>query len=259
MSKLKTGLVLLLTVLLIAALALLPQAVAGLSDFLGNEKPGSATMQSVELAFDVNWIEEPGYMMRKLALEQNMSTVPIAPEQAAMTEEEVLTAAQDAMTPYMEAGVFDWFEYTFSSVEPYLAVDPGDKNNNSIFWSVAFVREEKPYQSLFLHLDDETGCILFLSYETYGPDRFNYYYPENQRLMMEGLVDSFLEPLKLTASQLSEYDNLEGCAVAEQKMTDDVTCVRYTYEDAQYGTIDVAFLISPEGLHIYFPSQQGGA
>lgn len=255
MSKLKTGLVLLLTVLLIAALAVLPQAVAGVLDFLGNEKNGTASMQSVELAFDADRVDEPGYMMRKLALEQNMNTIPIAPEQASMTEEEALIAAQDAMAPYLEAHVFEWFEYTFSSAEPYLAVDPGDKNNNSVFWSVAFLHEEKPYHSLFLHIDDETGCILFLTYETNGPDQFNYYYPENQRLMMEGLVDSFLSPLKLTVSQLSEYENLVGCTVAEQKMTDDVTCMVYTYEDAQYGTIRVTFLISPEGLHIYFPSR----
>ena len=251
---------LILTVLLIAVLALLPQAIAGVSDFIGNEKPGTAPMQSVELALGADKMDEPGYMMRKLALEQRMTTIPIEPEQATMTGEEVLTAALDGMTAYMEANMFTWFEYTFCGAEPYLGIDPMDKNNNTIFWGVTFAYDnydKDPYQNLFMHIDDETGKILYINYETYGEDRFKYYYPENHRLMMEGFVDSFFSPLNLT--QRSEYENLLGESVVERDLTDDVTCVLYTFEDAQYGTINVEFYITPLGFNVYFPSDEGGA
>ena len=253
MCKLKTAVALLLTGLLIAVLAILPRAVAGISDLLTGKKPVSAPMQSVELAFHSDTVDEPGYMMRRLALEQRMTTIPIEPTQASMTEEEVITAAQAGMDIYTEANLFNWFEYDFCSAQPYLGVDPEDKNNNAIFWGVTFTTESDPYQSLFLHIDDETGNILYLAYETDGPDQYQYYYQENQRLMMEGFVDSFFRPLNLT--QRDEYENLLGESVIEQDLTDDVTCVVYTFEDAEYGTIHVAFHISPEGLHVFFPSE----
>lgn len=253
MRRLRTFLILLLVVALIALFAVMPKLAAAVSDHFTNERPGSAPMQSVELALSSGKADEPGYMMRKLALEQRMSTIPIEPAQASMTAEDALAAAQDGMTAYMEAHMFEWFEYTFCSAEPYLGIDPDDKTNNSIFWSITFATQSDPYHYLFLHIDDETGKILYLSYETNGPDKYNYYYPENQRLMMEGLVDAFFGPLNLT--QRGEYENLLGESVIEKELTDDVTCVVYTFDDAEYGTIHVAFHITPEGFHVYFPNE----
>lgn len=253
MHRRKTVFTVLAALILIAGLALLPQGIARISDSMTNEKPGAASIHTVELTVYSNQTDEPGYMMRKLALEQRMTTIPIEPEQASMTEEEVISAAMDGMSVYVEAGVFEWFEYTFCAAEPYLGMDPDNYDNNSIFWGVTFSSDENKYQNLFLHIDDETGKILYLSYDTYGPDMYNYYYRENQLLMMEGFVDAFLSPLNLTMGQLAEYDGLLGAGVEEQELTDDVTCVVYTYEDAGYGTIRVAFHISPEGLHVYYP------
>lgn len=251
MHRLKTVLAVLLSLVLLAGLALLPKGIAGISDFLTNEKPGTASIHAVELSVYSDQTDEPGYMMRKLALEQRMTTIPIEPEQATMTEEEVLNAALEGMVAYEDANVFEWFEYTFFSAEPYLGMDPENQNNNSIFWGVQFTREEKPYQNLFLHIDDETGRILYLSYETYGPDADKYYEPENQRLMMEGFVDAFFRPLKLTASEMSEYKNFIGTEISEKETPDDETIVSYTYEDAIYGAVHVTFHISPEGLHVF--------
>lgn len=255
MGRLKTGFALLMTTLLLVALALMPQAIAKISDFTENKQPGTAPMQSVELALGADKTDEPGYMMRKLALVQRMTTIPIKPEQAAMTIEEVLAAAQSGMTVYVEANMFAWFAYTFCSVEPYLGIDPEDKNNNAIFWGVTFATKDDPYQHLFMHIDDETGKIIFINYETYGADQYNYYYPENQMLMMEGFVDAFLRPLNLTLGQLGEYKNLMDVSTAEQMQTYDVTCVRYTFEDARYGTICVEFYITPAGFYVHFPSE----
>lgn len=251
MYRLKAVLTILLSLALIAGFALLPKGIAIVSDFLSNGKPGTTSMDTVELTIYSDQTDAPGYMMRKLALEQRMTTIPIEPEQAAMTEEEVLNAALEGMEAYVDAGIFEWFGYTFFSAEAYLCMDPEDQSNNSVFWGVQFTREEKPYQSLFLHIDDETGNILYLSYETYGPDADKYYAPENQRLMMESFVDAFFRPLKLTASEMSVYKNFIGMEVNEQETPDEVTVVSYTYDDAVYGAVHVTFHISPEGLHVF--------
>lgn len=257
MHRLHAVFSILISLALLAGLALLPNVIAGISDFLSNGKPGTAAIEPVELTVYSNRTDEPGYMMRKLALYQTMTTIPISPDQAKMSEEEVLTAAIDGMTLYMEANMFEWFEYHYSSAEPYIGIDPGDKSKNMIFWAVTFAVKKDPYHNLFLHIDDETGKILYMKYETDGPDRFNYYYPDNQRLMMEGFVDSFFRPLNLVSHQLSEYKNLVSQNVAERKLTDDVTCVRYTFEDSEYGIIIVEFTISPKGFLVSYPSGQG--
>ena len=240
MHRLKAIFAVFLSMVLIAGLALLPKGIAGISDYLSNEKPGTASIHTVELSVYSDQTDEPGYMMRKLALEQRMNTIPIEAEQASMTEEEVLNAVLEDMVAYEDANVFEWFEYTFFSAEPYLGMDPENQSNNSIFWGVQFTREEKPYQNLFLHIDDETGRILYLSYETYGPDAEKYYEPENQRFMMN-----------LTTDQMSMYKNFNGIEVKENEIPDDATIVSYTYDDAVYGAIHVTFHISPEGLRVF--------
>lgn len=255
MYRLKAVFVVLLSLALIAGLALLPKGIAGISDFLSNGKPGTASMNTVELTVYSDQTNEPGYMMRKLAMYQQMTTIPISPDQAKMSEEEVLTAAIDGMTLYMEANMFEWFEYHYSSAEPYIGIDPADKSKNLIFWAVTFAVNNEPYHQLFLHIDDETGKILYIEYETDGPDQFNYYYPENQRFLMEGFVDSFYRPLNLVSHQLIEYKNLVSQNVTERKLTDDVTCVRYTFEDSEYGVIIVEFIISPKGFIVSYPSE----
>lgn len=250
MGKLKTGVVLLMAAMMIAVLAWMPQTVSGVSDIIGNKKPGTAPMQSVELALSSDRMEEPGYMMRKLALEHGMNTVPILPEQATLTEEEAIHAAMDGMMVYVEAKLFEWFEYELVDAQPYLGVDPEDKSNNSIIWGVNFFKKGEPYNNLFLHVDDETGKIIFISYETYGEDQNRYYDPEDRRLMMEGFVDSFLGPLNLT--QLSEYENLDSECVPEMLSPKEVS-VRYTFEDAHYGIINLEFVIYPFGFYVIFP------
>lgn len=255
MYRLKAVFAVLLSLILITGLALLPRGIAGISDFLSNGKPGTASMNTVELTVYSDQTDEPGYMMRKLALYQNMTTIPISQDQAKMSEEEVFTAAIDGMALYMEANMFEWFEYHYSSAEPYIGIDPADKSKNMIFWAVTFAVKNDPYHQLFLHIDDETGKILYIEYETDGPDQFNYYYPDNQRLMMEGFVDSFFRPLNLVSHQLSEYKNLVSQNIMERKLTDDVTCVRYTFEDSKYGVIIVEFLISPKGFIVSYPSE----
>ena len=251
MRNIKAAIAVFLSLVLIAGMALLPKGIAGISDYLNDAKPGTASMDTVELTVYSHQTDEPGYMLRKLALYQNMTTLPISQDQAKMSEEEVLTAALDGMNPYVDAKIFEWFEYAFFSAEPYLGVDPENQSNNSVFWGVQFTREEKPYRNLFLHIDDETGRILYLSYETYGPDADKYSGPENQRLMMEPFVDAFFRPLKLTASEMSEYKNFIGIEVNEQETPDEVTIVSYTYDDAVYGAVHVTFHISPEGLHVF--------
>lgn len=202
MRKLRTLLILLLAIFLIAAGAYLPRIAAAVQDGQTLGHTATEPMQSLVLELGGE-AQAPGYMMRKLALEQNMMTIPISAGEASMTQEDVFAAAEKGMEGYIEAGMFEWFEYNFRSAEPYLGIDADDKSNFTVFWSVTLDYQGDPYQYLFLHIDDETGKILYINYVTYADDQFKYYYPDNQQLMMEDFVSTYFSQLDLT--DLADY------------------------------------------------------
>lgn len=252
MRKIKTTVAVLSALLLLALLAVMPQAAARISDLLGNEKPGAAPMRAVELAVGTDKTDKPGYMMRKLVLEKRMVSLPIQPEQASMTEEEVYAAALDGMAAYREANIFSWFKYDFRSAEAYLGIDPEDKNNNMVFWAVTFSSQVEPYRHLFLHIDDETGKILYIVFDTYGEDPYVYSDSESRQRMMEELTDSFFDALNL--SQRDEYEALLGEGVSQPQVGEDFLCTHYTFVVSEYGVIDIEFIIYPGGFYVYFPA-----
>lgn len=250
MGKINTASAIVLALLLLAGMALLPTGIGWISDWLTNERPGTAPVQSVKLALGDDRTDEPGYMMRKMALECRMTTIPVEPAQASMSEEAVYTAAREAMEAYIDAEMFEWFDYSFFHAEPYLGIDPMDKNNNTVFWGVSFVNEADPYHFLFLHIDDETGKILYLNYTTDKTGGRRYTDRDTREGMMERFSEAFFAPLKLTAEDLSEYQGLLSTSAVEQKHTDEVTGVLYTFEDARYGMIRVSFNINPTGFFV---------
>ena len=260
MTKVKKTAVVLLAILLIAGFALLPQAVSALSDRKENRKAGTAPVQSVDLIIDAipnseaNAVATPGYMLRKLAMEQNMTSVPILPDAAVMTQAEALAAAREAMDIYVENSVFEWFEPTYSMAEPYLGIDPDNMSNSAIFWAVNFTRDSKEgYHSLFIHIDDQTGKILYIKYETFGKNDYPFYYPENQRSTMAGFVNAFLYPLGLEGVDTREYEGLVDIGISEENLSDGYLCTQYTFVDAQYGKICLEFHVTPSGFYVHYP------
>lgn len=254
MHKLRTAATVLLAAVLIGALAVLPRAVGEIRDEFAGKTPISAPMQSVALAFGADRVSEPGYMLRKLALEQNMFTVPIQPSQATMSEDDALEAAMFGMRPYIDSELYHWFDGNFVNIQPYIGIDPENKSNNMIFWAITYAHDREPYQYLFLHIDDETGCVLYIDYETSGDDRLDTFDSQNQPLLMEKLIDAFLRPLNLLEEQMPDAQNQLSREITEvQRLESDVTCIAYTLEDALYGAVRLQFYITPEGFRVYLP------
>ncbi len=260
MTKVKKTAIVLLAIVLIAGFALLPQAVSALSDRLENRKAGTAPVQSIDLNVDTaansesDTVATPGYILRRLALEQNMTSVPILSDAATMTQDEALTAAQEAMDIYVRNSVFEWFEPTYFMAQPYLGVDPDNMSNSAVFWGVTFTREEKEaYHSLFVHVDDQTGKIFYVKYETYSKNGYPFYYPENQRPTMEGFVRAFLYPLGLEGVDTREYEDLVDIGVTQEQLSDGYTCTQYTFVDVQYGQICLEFNVTPSGFYVHYP------
>ena len=251
MRKLRIGMILILTLALIIVGAYLPRIAAAVEDWMNNEKSNFAPMQSVQLEFRDNEQQNAAYMLRKLALENNMNTIPITPKEATMTEEEVYEAAMEGMEAYSDLGIFRWFKDTYRNAEPYLAIDPDDADNFIIFWAVNIVKEDKPYYNLFLHLDDETGKILYIDYVNYDTENYMFM-PEDQRRSMEGFTDTYFHQLGLSEA-MADTDIMK-VSVAELNLDSESTAVRYSFTETDYGRIDIEFHFYPNGFYIDFPN-----
>ena len=247
----KSWISLVLAMLLIGCCGILPRLAGEITDRLNRNQSGTAPIQSVELTLSGSEQEQPGYMLRKLALERDMTTLPIAAEQASMTEEEVIAAAVAGMDIYIDAGIFDWFDYTYQGVEAYLGIQPSDKHNHAIFWSVTFINESEPYNCLFLHIDDETGKIIYIKYEDGGPARL-FTDKEAAKRVMDRFIQAFLSPLSLMPEQVWEYENLEGTVSQSMLHDSELSMAAYSCRDLEYGRITVEFNIIPCGFYVYF-------
>ena len=101
MRNLKTSLLLLLTVLLLAGFAALPVIAASLQDSRVVNQSGYQQMQTMKLDYG-NEIETLP-IMGKLALFSIMQTIDIDSSQASMTQEEAFLAAETQIKAYEEA------------------------------------------------------------------------------------------------------------------------------------------------------------
>ena len=240
MRKVKIVFALILTAAVLFTMAVLPRVAESVDN---GEQSGTAPIQPVSLN-----IREDDTMLRKLALQARMTTIPVTPESAAMTMEEVLATARSGLQTYFDTGIVEYFEATDESAEPYLGVDPNDKSNYAIFWSVVL---SDGSQTVLLHLDDETGKILTMIYNN---DEVSRVFADGTgQQMMDKLAHAFLTPLSLHPSQLEGMDGLVGNVATEETKEGDGLNRIYVYQYTPYGTLRVGLVVNSTGAYVYYP------
>jgi len=250
MRNFKTSLLILLTVLALAACAALPAIAAAVQDSATVHHLGHSQMKSMEL--DVNKHRQTIPTMGKLALLSNMESIGIDPDQASMTQEEVFKTAQEQMKPYEEAGIFQWFDVTLRSAEPRLGIDLKDANNFMVYWTVSFVNEDGPGQWLNLDIDDETGRILCIYYGVYGSYSMDGVWQRN-KVIMQAFTDIYFSQLDLTGAKEYALSTESGYAYSERD--GGVSSALYSFGDADYGEIQLEFYVEgPGGFYLHFPT-----
>ena len=259
MDKWKLPLILMLTVALIVTGMFLPVIAGLVMDGLSIGKAAAAPMQSVELSFSTDEEKREGYMLKKLALEREMTSFPVTAGEASMSEEDVFTAVEAQMDRYVAAGVFQWFEPSYRSAEPYLFVSGDSSNNMSIIWAVHIVQEADPYQNLFLHLDDETGSILYMDYVNTNTDEYLYNPDvESAEKEMWSAMDAF------TGVYFSQRGLTEQAETERSGTQSDYTYLYtepaegasavYVFTDTGYGDVTIQFVLKYNGFYIMFPN-----
>lgn len=250
MRNFKTSLLIVLTVLALAACAALPAIAAAVQDSATVNHWGHSGMKSMEL--DLNQQRGTIPMMGKLALLGNMETINIDPSQASMTQEEVFAAAREQMKPYEEAGIFRWFDVTLCSAEPRLGIDLKDANNFIVYWTVSFVNEDGPGQWLNLDIDDETGRILCIYYGVYGSYSMDGVWQRN-KVIMQAFTDIYFSQLELTGAKEFALSTQSGYSYHERD--GGVSSALYSFWDADYGQIQLEFYVEgPGGFYLHLPN-----
>ena len=195
-----------LAVLLLLAGAMLPGIAAAVMD--SHAEASYRPMQSASL--DISR-ETPLAALEKLRLVQNV--VDIDASQAAMTEEEVFSAAEAGLQPYIDAGLFQWFQPDNQSAAAKLAVDPADPSHHLVCWTVTYISKQAPQRTLLLDIEDATGQILSISYNCYDSFTMEGVWERNKKTL-DAFSAIFFSGLGMTAPEYALLERDGGVSVA---------------------------------------------
>ena len=249
MRNLKTSLLILLTILLLAAFAALPVIAASLQDDRVVNQSGYQQMQTLKL--DYGNEKETRPIMGKLALFSIMQTIDIDSSQASMTQEEAFLAAETQIKAYEDAGIFQWFDVALRSATPKLGIDPNDATDYVVFWTVTYISEKEQNQTLLLDIDDETGKILGIRHEVYESYSMDGVWERNQKIMNE-FTNIYFSQLGMTAAK--EYAESEA-GFEYYERDGGVSNALYSFGDVTYGEISIDFYVEGAGgFYLYFPN-----
>ncbi len=191
MHKFRTALLLLLAAAVILGCGALPEIAGAVADRVNQNAPEFAPMSAISFTPSVPETDTLQYYLDRLALHGNMYSMPVKPQAASMTEEEALTAAMNQVQAYAGLGVLYSFEEYDFYVEPYFAISIQDIENTAIYWTVYANTNGKPSESLLVYLDDTTGKILSIDYESTG-GLFENYTSDERLEWTERLATTFL-------------------------------------------------------------------
>lgn len=244
MKKLKNALILLLTIGLIGCGAILPGIVAAVMDRDAVNQTGTREMASValEMGEEKQLLSTAG----KLDLLRRGQTINITEKEASMTLADVNGAVETAMAEYIDAGIFEWFDFDAWITQPKLCIDPDSPDNYGVFWTVTIINKMEPYQTLSMDIDDETGKIYSIRYDTYGEYRLEGVWERNAAIM-DSFVHVYLSQLGMMeqdAEPYLEYGELDG----------EVLCGGFYFTDEHYGRCGIEFYVTGTGsFWNYFP------
>lgn len=240
MHRLKTALVLLVSLMLVCTGAFLPGMVAQIQDrgTVGQVQYGDA--QSVELE-----IQENIPAIGKLALMYRMDgSIEVPDHNASMTCEEAEQAAFDVLQGYIDAGLIPPFESASVEVRCLLGTAADDPSLSALIWSITlYGGPDEPFFEVDLAIDDENGYLLGIDYAREQP------LSEEER---EKLLPAFAE-FYFDSLGIADYGYFVTTDLEEQYVGDHARAVRYRFGDVVYGEVNVDLYIHEYGFYTDFP------
>lgn len=164
MRKLKIPVLVLITIALLVVGASLPAIAAAVQDQTVVNHAAFGEMESLKL--DFSGTESVAPLLQKLALVRDGSFYTVSPSKTNIGQSEIEQVVKDGLALYYDAELipYNWDNYEFSAA-PYLVYNDADKDTYAILWEVS-IHWPDTKDNLSLYVDDETGLILWIHYDT---------------------------------------------------------------------------------------------
>lgn len=251
MRMVKAVLLTLLALMLLALCGFLPALTAHIQDRHA-ERPMQAAVIPVMLETEditnrVPAAEAMG-ILDKVAILNRCFLFPVTPEVMSMSPAQVQEETLLALEPYISMGVIPRVTYSHVSTEPLVAMSVNSLGSYFTFWSVYLVHEDDPYESMMVHLDDQTGKLLLIQYEGYSQS----FEKDVQRALLEEITTTYLDNLELPEAleALSDPD----ISVALVDLGEMATAISCSIVTDLYAPILVEITMTENDFHIAYPN-----
>lgn len=218
---------------------MLPTIVAKVEDHLADETVYYNEMKSVQLLRELNDVE-------KLYLLKNDTSVSISEEDTNLKSANMFEVVEAALVTYIERGFIQGNLADFSmECEPRLYYSNTISNLSGIFWEIQMELSDEFGQNIYLHLDDQTGKLLLISYECLEPIYQNLYLDifTKKEKYINHLFADYQAGMDFFAYDRTYGENHEDYYDAKQ--------IIYTIGDVVYGEILIKFVLTDSGFSIY--------
>ena len=224
MRKGKYIIVLFLTVVFIAAGALLPQLAARMQDAAVHGKISYRNMDEISLQFTELSVFE------KFRLLSDGYQITLPETSARMSVDELRAALERELTPYYQEGLLQrpLSDYSMNcQLMLHYLIDSTELTH--IFWSVSLYRDGEDWQVLELQVDDKTGKIMKIYHESSSYLFEEWELPEK----LKAFYHIYLDALELEDGK--DWENAN----------EDYSQAVFRWGDILYGETEIAFLVSP--------------
>lgn len=249
MRKLKILLLILFTIALLVAGANLPGIMATVQDGTTVNHSGFSEMDSISLDFsgsDTSGSDTTGSLLEKLALIRDGSFYDVSPGNTTISQGDIEEIVRAGLAPYYEVNLIpdDWGKYEFSAL-PNLVYSSTPISTYGILWVVT-IHWPQSGDNLELYVDDETGRILYLHYNTAVP--MDLY---TDRGYMIALSNAYFTSTGI--SEILEYPEAFGVEWVEfddsslNSKGDKYCC--YSIYHPDYASISIQFWLYADGFY----------
>ena len=243
MRKVKNILMILLTILLLAAGSLLPMAAARMQDKTTTNVVQYENIEALQLK-----LEEEALSMtyqEKMFLLMHGEGAEITDEKMKIKEERIMEAAYGALTPYMDLFLGGSFDNDYIEYYPVMVYDGSDPSRYAYYWHVILSLDMSFEDTVSLVLDDETGKALAV--ELIDPQMHieEAYMPELQyAFAATSFKELEIEPIAQWPLEVAAAENYDA-------MGRPAAAVNYQFIDALYGEVNVEIGVRQDGFYIY--------
>ena len=245
MRKVKNALLILLSVLLVAAGGLLPMAAANMQDAATANVVQYADIEALRLKLEE---ERPGMgVCEKLRLMMHGMGEEITSEMTEMTGAEVLETMYAQLQPFEDMGLLpielsnDYLEYS-----PVMVYEDSTPAVYNYYWGISMSLDASAYDSIRAVLDDETGKLLAI--EVIDPDMD---IPEKALEELSRVISEYYTGnLGLTIIDAVQQEAVLN-SYAKEILTDAGACYFMTYlcVDTNYGEVSIEVGVDSHGFY----------